>query len=717
MRSRFLILAALVTGLAASGVRAADKPAAKITFDEHVLPILRESCAACHGADKQRGGLAVHTFAATMQGGGSGAVVKSGDPDGSRLYLLMAHKDEPVMPPKSPKLDQAKLDLVNKWIAGGALENSGSKPVAPKPRTEVGLTSIVRGRPPVPPMPARPLPQEPAVKTARGNAVTALTASPWAPLLAVGGQKQVLLYNTDTLDLAGVLPFPEGVPQVLKFSRNGSLLLAGGGHAAKSGKVVVWSVATGERIIEVGDETDTVLAADISPDQTHIALGGPSKMVRIYSTRDGQKVREIKKHTDWIYALEFSPDGVLLATADRAGGLFVWEAFTGREYFTLRGHTAAVTDLSWRDDSNVLASISEDTTVKLWEMENGTPIKSWGAHGGGGLGVRFGHDNRLVSAGRDRVVKMWDQNGAAQRAFEALPDLAVRAAFTHDGARVAGSDWTGQVRLWTAADGKPVGTLTTNPPSPAERLEAAVKDLAAREAALAQATAALTAANAAAQKAATDLAAAQQAAAAMAAAVKTTADQAAAAKAAADQAAAAVKPAQDAATARELAAKVHAEAAAKLKAAADGAKDNKELAALAARAAALAATAATDLAAAQKSAAEAAAAAKAKTEALTKAQQAAVAAGPAAAAAAKNVEALQAAMKAAQARAAVDKAAVAAAAAAVQEARTRVERLKAATAVVQKPAPAAPPPAAPPTAAAPAKPAAAPATPAAPKPG
>src|SRR5205085_4607107 len=114
------------------------------------------------------------------------------------------------------------------WIAEGALESAGSKTIVAKPKTDVGLTSVVKGRPPgPPPMPEKPLSQEPVVATARANAVTALASSPWAPLVALGGQKQVLLYNSDTLALIGVLPFPEGVPHVLRFSRHGSPLLAG----------------------------------------------------------------------------------------------------------------------------------------------------------------------------------------------------------------------------------------------------------------------------------------------------------------------------------------------------------------------------------------------------------------------------------------------------------------------------------------------------------
>ena len=182
-----------------------------------------------------------------------------------------------------------------------------------------------------------------------------MACSPWAPLLAVAGQKQVLLYNTDTSELAGVLPFPEGTAQILKFSRNAGLLLAGGGRGAHSGKVVLWNIRTGARVVEIGDEYDSVLAADISSDHSMVALGGSSKMLRIYSTSDGELLHDIKKHTNWIFSLEFSPDGVLLASGDRNGGLHVWESMTGREYLALRGHGGAITAVSWRADSNIIA--------------------------------------------------------------------------------------------------------------------------------------------------------------------------------------------------------------------------------------------------------------------------------------------------------------------------------------------------------------------------
>ena len=293
--------------------------------------------------------------------------------------------------------------------------------------------------------------------------MTALAASPWAPLVAVAGQKQVLLYHADTGELLGVLPFPEGAIHVLKFSRSGTVLLAGGGRGGQSGRVVLYDVKTGARLAEIGDELDVVLAADINNDHTLVALGGPRRIVRIHSVADGSVQAEIRKHTDWIYSLEFSPDGILLATSDRSAGLFVWEAETAREYQNLTGHTAGITDVSWRIDSNVLASASEDGSIRLWEMENGKQIKTWQAHPGGATALEYAKDGRIVSTGRDATTKLWDQNGKQLQTFSPFSDLGLEVAISHDAQRVVAGDWTGDIRLWNTADAKLIAAFTGKP--------------------------------------------------------------------------------------------------------------------------------------------------------------------------------------------------------------------------------------------------------------
>ena len=460
MDQRYWMVAACLFGLATGGgdvaVAQPKKKPPKITYDDHVKPILRQKCFSCHNPDKKSADLDVTNYTNLMQGGASGTVIEPGDSGSSYLYGLVSHAEEPYMPPDSPKLPDEMVETIRKWIDGGVLENKGSKALASKKKKfNLALMTAPTERPAVSPMPAR-LSLEPLTRTTANTAVSALATSPWSPLAAVAGQKQIFLYDTKELQLVGVLPFPEGIPQVLKFSRNGQLLLAGGGRGGATGKVVVWDITTGERVIEVGDELDAVLAADISSDQTLIALGGPQRVVRIYSTESGRLLHELRKHTNWIYSLEFSPDSVLLASGDRNGGLFVWEAWTGREYLTLKGHGSGVTDVSWRSDSNVLASSSVDSTVRLWEMENG-------------------------GCGRDRVTKLWDQNGGQQRAFAAFGELALEVTYCDETNRCIAGDWLGNIRVWNGADGKQLGELSSNPPKLAERLAASQVQLATRQ--------------------------------------------------------------------------------------------------------------------------------------------------------------------------------------------------------------------------------------------
>jgi hypothetical protein len=325
------------------------------------------------------------------------------------------------------------------------------------------------------------LPLEPYVRTQHKNALVALAASPWAPLVAIGGQKQIILYNTDTLQPAGILPFPEGFPAIIRFSRNGKLLLTGGGLGGKSGKVVLWDIATGERIATIGNEFDQVLAADLSADQQFVALGGPTKLVKIYATKDGKLVHSIKKHTDWVTAIAYSPDGKYLASADRNGGIQIWEGSSGKEYNALPGHKVMVTSLAFM--TGVVASGSEDGTVKLWDAKEGKESKSWNAHSGGVAWVDFVPDGRIVSCGRDKIAKVWDQTGKElAKIAEPFGDIALRAALSND--RIVAGDWTGEIRV-CSLDGKRVGELTANPPPIAERIELAAKRIADADAAVA----------------------------------------------------------------------------------------------------------------------------------------------------------------------------------------------------------------------------------------
>jgi hypothetical protein len=484
---RCLILAA---GLVAVASPAQENE--KLTYDDHIRPLLENKCFSCHNPDKKKGGLELTSYAGLMNGGSGGAVVDAGNPSGSRLWTCSAKKEEPFMPPEGAPLDAKDLTLLSKWIAGGLLQAKGSVAKASN-KPKVDLTFAGGAGKPTGPV-ARPenVLLEPVIVTPRTSAVTAMAASPWTSLLAVAGQKQILLYDTDSHELAGILPYSEGYARSLKFSANGSLLIMGGGRGGKFGHAVVWDVKTGKRVTEVGKEFDQLMSADITPDHRKIAFGTNSKKVKCYDVATGEELYVIAKHTEWITGTDFSPDGVLLATSDRNGNVFVWEADNGGEFYPLGQHKGSVTDLAWRADSNILASCSADGVITTWEMKTGKQVASWGAHGGNVQSVSFLPDGRLLSCGADGTTAMWAIDGKRLQHLQGIKqdDQVAKVVGLYDSKTFVSSNWLGEIRFFESETGREVTQVSSNPPKLADRLAASEKRLAELTPALAPAEAA-----------------------------------------------------------------------------------------------------------------------------------------------------------------------------------------------------------------------------------
>jgi hypothetical protein len=453
------------TAAAMKEAQAAMTPAADFkNFNDHVKPLLEAHCMDCHNLDRARGGLSMSTYASILQGGSSGAVITKGDPDGSRLFRLITHQEEPVMPPSGDKIPVEAIELLRAWIAAGAPENAESTPMAmsapaPAEEMEIFVAASFDGPPPVPEAPLA----EPHLQEGRGVVARAVAPSGRAPIAATGGDRQVLLYDVEAQQLLGALPFPEGDIFSLTFSVNGALLLAGGGQAGDQGIVALYDVRTGARTGTYGQYYDTVLASDISPDHTMIAAGGPNNVVRVYEVGSGEVRYALDKHTDWIQAVKFTPDGEVLATGDRAGNLYLWQAANGRPVEELRGHEGAIHAMAYTYDSALLVTAGADGTVQVWDTWEFKRVRSFSAHSGGVLNVDVSKDGHIVTTGVDNKTKLWDLEGTEIRTLAELPDWGYQAKFAWDAGFVLAGSWDGAVRVVNTESGETVATWFTNP--------------------------------------------------------------------------------------------------------------------------------------------------------------------------------------------------------------------------------------------------------------
>jgi len=90
-------------------------------FESRVRPLLVERCFTCHSADtNSHGGLRVDDRLGLINGGGRGPAIVPGAPDQSLLMRAVRRLDDKVkMPPEKP-LDEAEVQILERWIADGA---------------------------------------------------------------------------------------------------------------------------------------------------------------------------------------------------------------------------------------------------------------------------------------------------------------------------------------------------------------------------------------------------------------------------------------------------------------------------------------------------------------------------------------------------------------------------------------------------------------------
>jgi cytochrome c len=106
-------------------VQAQDDPSQPAYYTEKVQPILQSNCYRCHGGVNHRGGLNMDTREELLKGSHHGPAVVPGHPEQSWMVILIRHEgpaDDPMnMPPApKPKLADADIDVVTKWIKAGA---------------------------------------------------------------------------------------------------------------------------------------------------------------------------------------------------------------------------------------------------------------------------------------------------------------------------------------------------------------------------------------------------------------------------------------------------------------------------------------------------------------------------------------------------------------------------------------------------------------------
>ena len=246
-------------------------------------------------------------------------------------------------------------------------------------------------------------------------------------------------------------------------------------------------------MLDTGGHMAMINGIAFTPDGRQLVSASEDKTIRVWDLASGKTVRTIRGesapgHAGKVFAMALSPDGKWLAAGgwmDKSvvrvpsrGDIRLYEFASGKLVALLKGHENGVIGLAFSSDGRKLISGSTDSTAILWDTGSlsraGTGIRSGArgtepkllhrleGHKDDIYAVGFSTDgSRAVTGSFDHDLRLWrvaDGNEIAHMTGHG--DKVQSLAMSPDGT-VASGDWSGEIWLWDARDGKFLRTLRT----------------------------------------------------------------------------------------------------------------------------------------------------------------------------------------------------------------------------------------------------------------
>src|SRR5688572_20011504 len=404
------------------------------SYVQGVRPILDKHCISCHQPASKQSDLDLTTYARFEAGGKRGAAFVIGSAEQSLVMQFITAALKPSMPLGQPPLTATDVSIIRDWINSGAKDDSPSEVASSEPP--------VYHQPPV---------------------ITALRFSPDGQMLAVSGNREVLLHHADGSGLVKRLSGRADRILSIAFSPDGNLMIAGGGTPARFGEIQFWAPREG-RLLRTAEVTgDTVFGASISPDATKVAVGCADNTVRAFESATGKELYKISAHENWVLGTAFGIDSKRLVSVgrDRAAKLIDAEAGQFLENVNqMRGELAAVARHPKADE---IVIGGEDRIPYLYKMdrprnlkvgEDATLMRQLAPQDGAIFALDWSPDGKRVAVGgAGPSVNIYDTDSGLPVASCKGHFAGIYAvAFSPDSTRLATGGFDGQVRLYRPSD-------------------------------------------------------------------------------------------------------------------------------------------------------------------------------------------------------------------------------------------------------------------------
>lgn len=409
---------------------------APVSFYKDIRPILQANCTGCHQPAKAKGDYVMTDFARLLAGGEEGPAVIPGNPGESNLLALATPVDgKAEMPPKGDPLHATQLDLIRRWIAQGAQDDT----------PESAKSHFTMEQPP---------------EYVTPPTLTSLAYSPDGSQLAVAGYHEVLIHQADGSGIVARLVGLSERIQKLAWSPDGKKIAVSGGSPAREGELQIWDVAKQKLDLSKSVTFDTLYGVSWSPDGSQIAFGASDNALRAIDAATGAETLFMGGHNDWVLDTVWSADGRHLVSCGRDMSVKLTETATQRFIDNITSITpgalkGGVQTLARHPSRDEVLIGGTDGTPAIYRMhrvtkrvigDNANLIRQFPPMPGRIFGAAFAPDGKTIACGSSH-----EGSGAvhiySSEYDSAMPEEVKKIVETRSGSGKALDDWiTSQVK-------------------------------------------------------------------------------------------------------------------------------------------------------------------------------------------------------------------------------------------------------------------------------
>jgi WD40 repeat protein len=245
-----------------------------------------------------------------------------------------------------------------------------------------------------------------------------LALSPDARFLAsLSSSRLVRLWDTTCGRLLRTYQSDQTEVTCLGLSRKGRILAVGGSH----GLLEVWDTLESKKLHHISSFSCRVNAVSCAPDGKTFVSGDYDGTVRLWNTKTGGIVWQVRLSGRRAQAFTHSPTGRFIAVATADGRALLLEAASGRTVKTIVGHRGTIYAVGFLGTKR-LVTAGEDKFLRIWDLATAKQIRELEGHSGPIRTLAVSNEMRQLSTGSDdSTILIWNIHKCLKQPIDPKP--------------------------------------------------------------------------------------------------------------------------------------------------------------------------------------------------------------------------------------------------------------------------------------------------------